>query len=82
MYEPFPLRFQSELLTVSKAVKSPLYRYDSGGGEGGERGKAVVQGPEAQYPVENDDEDWGFASAFLFALSLITTVGKGTFTTL
>ena len=72
---PFPRRFQSELLTVSKAVKSPLYRYDSGVG-GGESGKAVVQGPEAPYPVEDDDEDWGFASAFLFALSLITTVGK------
>ena len=48
---------------------------------GGKSGKAVVQGPEAQYPPEEqEDEDWGFASAFLFALSLITTVGKGTFT--
>ena len=59
---------------MSKAVKSPLYHYDSGGGEGGQ---AVVQGPEANFPVEEaDSQDWGFASAFLFALSLITTVGK------
>ena len=62
-------------------MKSPLYRYDSGGGGGGESDQAAVQAPEAQYPSEEADiEDWGFASAFLFALSLITTVGKETFT--
>ena len=63
---------------MSKAVKSPLYRYDSG--EGGQQQQPAVRGPEAQHPAteeeEGDREDWGFASAFLFALSLITTVGK------
>ena len=69
-------RFQSELLTVSKAVKSPLYRYDSG--EGNQQQQPAVRIPETQHPAteELDGDDWGFASAFLFALSLITTVGK------
>ena len=73
----FLRRFQSELLTVSKAVKSPLYRYDSGEGSHQQQG-SVDRGPEAQqHPAtEEDGDDWGFASAFLFALSLITTVGK------
>ena len=73
----FLRRFQSELLTVSKAVKSPLYRYDSG--EGNQQQQPAVRVPEAQqHPAteELDGDDWGFASAFLFALSLITTVGK------
>ena len=61
---------------MSKAVKSPLYRYDSG--EGNQQQQPAVRGPETQRQAtgELDGDDWGFASAFLFALSLITTVGK------
>ena len=70
---------------MSKAVKSPSYRYDSGGGGGGGGGESgggeTAKSPRAPEAREGDlggggGGEWGFASAFLFALSLITTVGK------
>lgn len=76
MHRSLSRRFQSELLSVSKAVKSPPYRHDSEGG-GGEAGGKTAKSPRAPETRDGDGGgEWGFASAFLFALSLVTTVGK------
>lgn len=66
--------FQEQLM--KKLTEEMQAQLENNGGGGGGGGTTPLTGAVSQATVNQQEHDWNFARAFLYSLTVLTTIGK------